>query len=179
MKLGVLARDFRVYNRLLTLLKEMNEPFASLKADDNIMGFDVVFTDMELKGNNVYRTDGAEEFRLRQLIKSKGSERIVVGIDPGPAPGIATLADDVVIDRRSIYDVNAIREYVSKVSRECQYRSFLVKVGNGDRGYRNQIIRNLRDFKLQVVDERGSSKTIKRGEDYDSAINIALSNNIL
>ncbi len=174
-----MARDFRVYNRLLTLLKGMNEPFISLRQYDNFTDFDVVFTDMDLKGSNVVKTKGLEEFRLKQLIRSKNSERIVVGIDPGPAPGIATLANNVVIDKRVIYDVSQIRDYVSRVSKECRYSSLIIKVGNGDRGYRNQIIRSLRDFRLQIVDERGSSRTVKRGEDSGSAINIALSDDIL
>lgn len=174
-----MTRDFRVYNRLLTLLKGMNEPFISLRPEDNLTGFDMVFTDMDVRGGNVFRTKGTEEFRLKQLVRSKNSERIVVGIDPGPTPGIATLANDVVIDRRSIYDVAEIREYVARVSRECRYNSFIIKVGNGDRSYRNQIIRSLRDFRLQIVDESGSSRTIKRGEDSGSAVNIALSNDIL
>ena len=174
-----MTKDFRVYNRLLTLLKDMDEPFASLGPEDNFTGFDVVFTDMELNGNNVFRTRGIEEFRLKQMIRSRNSEKIVVGIDPGPTPGIATLANNVVIDRRSIYDVGEIRDYVSRVSNECKYKSFIIKVGNGDRSYRNEIIRSLRDFRLQIVDEKGSSRTIKRGEDSGSAINIALSNDIL
>ncbi len=174
-----MTEDFRVYNRLLTLLKDMNESFTSLRPEDNFNGFDVVLTDMELRGSNVFRTKGMEEFRLKQIIRSKNSEKIVVGIDPGPAPGIATLADNVVIDERSIYDVSEIRDYVSRVSRECKYNSFLIKVGNGDRGYRNQIIKSLRDFRLQIVDEKGSSRTVKRGEDSGSAVNIALSNDIL
>jgi hypothetical protein len=174
-----MASDFRVYNRLLSLLKGMNEPFISLRPEDNFTGFDMVFTDMDIKGKNVFRTDGEEEFRLKQLVRSKNSERIVVGIDPGPTPGIATLANNVVIDKRSIYDVGEIKDYVSRVSRECRHNSFLIKVGNGDRRYRNQIIRSLGDFRLQIVDESGSSRTIKRGEDSGSAINIALSNDIL
>ena len=157
----------------------MDEPFTSLTPKDNFTGFDMVLTDMELKGSNVFRTEGIEEFRLRQLVKSKNSKKIVVGIDPGPTPGIATLANNVVIDKRSIYDVGDIRNYVSRVSNECDYSSFIIKVGNGDRRYRNQIIRSLGDFRLQIVDERGSSKTTKRGEDSGSAINIALSNDIL
>ncbi len=174
-----MAKDFRVYNRLLTLLKGMNEPFISLRPEDNFTGFDVVFTDMELRGRNVFQTKGVDEFRLKQLVRSKNSGKIVVGIDPGPTPGVATLANNVVIDKRSIYDVGEIRDYVFKVRRECEYSSFLIKVGNGDRRYRNQIIRSLVDFRLQIVDESGSSRTIKRGEDFGSAINIALSDDIL
>ena len=33
--------------------------------------------------------------------------------------------------KRSIYDVGEIRDYVFKVRRECEYSSFLIKVGNG------------------------------------------------
>ena len=126
-----MAKDFRVYNRLLTLLKGMNEPFISLRPEDNFTGFDVVFTDMELRGRNVFQTKGVDEFRLKQLVRSKNSGKIVVGIDPGPTPGVATLANNVVIDKRSIYDVGEIRDYVFKVRRECEYSSFLIKVGNG------------------------------------------------
>lgn len=174
-----MTRDFRVYNRLLVLLKNMNEPFISLRPEDNFSELDLVITDMEIKGSNIYFIRGVEEFRLKQLIRSKNSERIVVGIDPGPMPGIATLANNIVIDKRSIYNVGEIRDYVSRVKRECKHSSFIIKIGNGDRSYRNQIMKSLRDFNLQVVDERGSSRTIKRGDDSGSAINIARSKDVL
>ncbi|MEM0134014.1 MAG: hypothetical protein QXU18_02135 [Thermoplasmatales archaeon] len=179
MKLGVITKDFRVYNRLLALLKGMNEHFVSLRPEDNFIGFDMVFTDMDLKGRNVFKTDGTEELKLKQLIRSRDSKHIIVGIDPGPAPGIATLADNVVIDKRSIYDFSEIRDYIFRVKNECRYSSFVIKVGNGDRRNRNQIIKSLGDFRLQIVDEKGSSREVKRGEDSGSAINIALSNDIL
>ncbi|MGC8644973.1 MAG: hypothetical protein ACP5UO_01735 [Thermoplasmata archaeon] len=179
MKLGVLAKDFRVYNRLMNLLKGMDQSFVSLSPDDNYSSFDLVFTDLDLRGKNVFRTDGEEEFRIRQLVKSRNSVNIVVGIDPGPTPGVATLADNVVIDRRSIYNMGEIRDYVARVSRECRYRSFVVKIGDGDRRYRNQIIKSLYGFRLQIVNEKGSSRTTKRGDDSRSAVNIALSNDIL
>ncbi|MEL9915138.1 MAG: hypothetical protein QW078_03990 [Thermoplasmatales archaeon] len=179
MNVGVLTKDFRVYNRLMCLLKEMGQSFVSLRENDKYQGFDLVLTDMDLKGSNVHKTDGYDEFRIRQLIKSKDAKDIVVGIDPGPMPGIATLANNVVIDRRSIYDVKEIRNYVLRVSRECDHRYLVIKIGNGDRKYRNQIIRSLYGFHLQIVDENGSSRTSKRGDDSRSAVNIALSDHIL
>jgi len=179
LKVGVLAKDFRVYNRLMNLLKIMNQSFSSLSPDDNYSSFDIVFTDMDLRGRNIIRTDGREEFRIRQLVRSREGGTIVVGIDPGPAPGVATLADNIVIDRRSIYNMPEIREYVTRVSRECVYRKFIVKIGDGDRRYRNQIIKNLYGFRLQIVNEKGSSRAAKRGDDSRSAVSIALSNDIL
>jgi hypothetical protein len=179
LRLGILTRDFRVYNRLLTLLKGMNQSFDSLLPGDDLKGFDIVMTDMKIQGNNIVYTKGLDEFRLKQIVKAKDSEKIVVGIDPGPSPGIATLANNVVIDKRSIYNFREIREYVTKVRNECTYRNFIIKIGNGDRNYRNQIIRNLDDFNLLIVNEKGSSKTTKRGNDSESAINIALSNDIV
>lgn len=179
MKLGILARDFRVYNRLLTLLKGMNQPFVSLRPGEELESFDVVMTDMKIPGKNIFYTVGLDEFRLRQIIKAKKSEKIVVGIDPGPSPGIATLANNVVIDKRNIYNFDEIREYVTKVRNECSYKDFIIKIGNGDRNYRNQIIRSLEDFDLLIVNEKDSSKTTKRGNDSESAISIALSNDVV
>lgn len=179
MKIGVLTGNFRVYNRLLSLLKEMDEPFDSLLPQDEISGFDIVMTDTSIPGNNVFRTDGKDEFRIKQIVKSGNSEEITVGIDPGPAPGIATLANNIVIDRRSIYDISEVRNYVSRIRRECRYSKFVVKVGDGDKRYRNAIVGELRDYDLQIVNERGSSRTTKRGDDASSAINIALSDEVL
>ncbi|MEM0127498.1 MAG: hypothetical protein QXO03_00220 [Thermoplasmatales archaeon] len=179
MKVGVLTKDFRIYNRLMCLLKNIGQPFVSLRESDRYSSFDLVLTDMDLSGGNVYKTDGLDEFRIRQLVKSGDSHEIVVGIDPGPMPGIATLANNIVIDRRSIYDVREIRNYVLRVNNECSHKDLIVKIGDGDRRYRNQIIRSLYGFHLQIVDEKGSSRTSKRGDDSRSAVNIALSDHIL
>ncbi len=179
MKLGILAENFRVYHRLLSLLKEMDQPFESLLSAEDTADFDLVITDANIHGRNIYRTNGTDEFRLKQMIKARNSERIVVGIDPGPTPGIATVANDVVIDRRNIYNVAEVGDYVAQVGRECRYSKFVVKIGDGDRRYRNAIIKQLENYDLQVVNEKGSSRTIKRGDDSSSAVNIALSNNVL
>lgn len=179
MKLGVLTRDFRIYNRLLILLKGMHESFISLEPGDRTTDFDLVITDMDITGSNMFYTNGSDEFRLKQVIRARDSENITVGIDPGPSPGIATLADNIVIDRRNIYDFDEIRKYITEVRDQCSYKTLTIKIGNGDVGYRNQIIKGIADFNPLIINEKGSSKFAKRGSDSESAINIALSNDVV
>ncbi len=179
MRIAIYTKDFRVYYRLISLFKKMNVSFYSLTDKNNLRGFDIVFSDTDLKEINVIVTDGFNEFRIRQLIFSKDSKNIIVGIDPGPSPGIATLADNQVIDRRNIYSFEDLRKYVQDVYNQCEYNTFKIKVGNGDKVNRDKIIKSLRGFHFILVNENGSSKTIKRGKDWEAAINIALSDKIM
>lgn len=179
MRVAIFAKNFRVYYRLISLFKEMNVSFYSITDGNNLNAYDIIFTDEKLEGKNIFITDGTDEFRIRQIIFSGNSKNIVVGIDPGPSPGIATLADNLVIDKRNIYHFEEIRKYVLAVHSQCDYKNFNIKVGNGDRVNRDKIIRALRGFHFTLINEKGSSKTIKRGNDWEAAINIALSDNIM
>ncbi len=164
---------------MLTLLKKMDLSFYSLTAGDNLKGYDIIFSDEVTSGDNIIVTDGEDEFRIKQLIFNRNSSRITVGIDPGPSPGIATLADSVVIDKRNLYDFGDLRDYVRRVHDQCTFTSFGIKIGNGDRMNRDRIIRVLRGYNLTLVNEKGSSKTIKRGNDWEAAIHIALSDRLV
>lgn len=179
MRIGVLTKDFRVYYRLLNLLKQMNLNFQSLLNINQIDHFDVIFSDEDLGSKNCFVTDGTNEYWIRQMIFTGPAREIVIGIDPGPSPGIAALADGKVLDSRNLYELNQVEKYVRDVKEQCQYEKLRIKIGNGDSVNREKIIRTLLDFDLEIIKEEGSSKSSKRGMDWKSAIEIAESKNII
>ncbi len=179
LRIAIYTKNFRVYYRIISLLKRMDISFSSITDGKNLGAFDIVFSDEFIEERNVIVTDGLDEFRIRQVIFGANSKEIVVGIDPGPTPGIATLADNFVIDKRNIYSFEEVRKYVQDVHSQCKYKNFKIKVGNGDKINRDKIIKALRGFHYILVNEKGSSKTIKRGNDWEAAINIAMSDKIM
>ncbi len=179
LRIAIYTKNFRVYYRMISLFKKMEIPFSSITEGADLKAYDIVFSDEFIEEKNVIVTDGSDEFRIRQVIYKSNTKEIVVGIDPGPTPGIATLADNYVIDKRNIYNFEEIRKYVEDVHSQCRYKDFKIKVGNGDRMNRDKIIKALRGFHYFLVNEKGSSKTIKRGNDWEAAINIAMSDKIM
>jgi hypothetical protein len=106
-------------------------------------------------------------------------ERVVVGIDPGQEPGIAVVVDGIVA---AVYRVpmDQVAEVVERIKQT--YSDVLVKVGNGARLIRTQIVNNLvaQGSPVELVDESGTSPHLGRGtagtviSDIVAAVNIAL-----
>jgi hypothetical protein len=106
-------------------------------------------------------------------------ERVVVGIDPGQEPGIAVVVDGIVA---AVYRVpmDQVAEVVERIKQT--YSDVLVKVGNGARLIRTQIVNNLvaQGSPVELVDECGTSPHLGRGtagtviSDIVAAVNIAL-----
>lgn len=179
MRIGVLTTNFRVYYRLLNILKGMNVNFYSLVMREELENFDIIFSDERLNTKNCYVTDGTNEYWIKQMITTGPAREITIGIDPGPNPGIAALSDGKVLDSRNLYKINEVLEYVTKIRDQCSYGNLKIKIGNGDSANRDKIIRMLSEYELEIIKEDGSSKSIKRGRDWEAAIKIASSNNIV
>ncbi len=179
MRIGIITTDFRVYYRLLNILKGMNLQFQSLLDGSEVSDYDIVFSDRKIPARNCYVTDGKNEYWIKQMIANGPAREIIIGIDPGPNPGIATLADGKVLDSRNLYKLNDVYEYVEKIRNQCKYDKLRIKIGNGDSSNREKIIGSLTEYELEIIKEDGSSKSIKRGRDWEAAIKIAGSNNII
>jgi hypothetical protein len=100
---------------------------------------------------------------------------VVIGIDPGPKPGFAVMADGILIEAFECADKETLIRNVEKAADGYSCRSFLVRVGDGDIPNRNQIIIELKKngFAVEMIDESNTSQPHKMHDNALSAARIA------
>jgi len=104
-----------------------------------------------------------------------GEGRTVVGIDPGPHPGIAVLVDDLVVAGFQVPLADVAKVVASEVEGAPDP---LVRVGDGDRLKGARIIADLDDdLPVELVDETGTTPYLGEGSrgasDLLAAANVA------
>ena len=84
---------------------------------------------------------------------------LVVGIDPGPRPGFAVLADDLPIADGILEDPEAAGRLGSHLRRRFPARAIRFRVGSGDRPSRDRILTALLEVHrpIELVDEQGTT----------------------
>jgi hypothetical protein len=115
---------------------------------------------------------------IRRLRNGAQPERVIIGIDPGRAPGIAAVCNNVV---EAVYRVPLGQAFaiIDAISR--RYPDVLVRIGNGARAVSTHLINTLvaQGIAVELVDESGTSPYLGRGtggpaiSDVVAAINIA------
>lgn len=100
---------------------------------------------------------------------------LVIGIDPGRAPGIAVMADQSLVDSAHVDSPEAVAGVVNEFVRVYESDGALVRIGHGDKTRRNRIFNSIwdLDIPIEIVDERNTSKPSDQ-TDIDAAIEIAL-----
>lgn len=100
--------------------------------------------------------------------------RRIVGVDPGARPGIAVLVDNLVVAAFQVPLAEApsiIREELADASDP------LVRIGDGARLHRVQLLEALPELPVEVVDETGTTPSLGTGAngsaDILAAVNIA------
>ncbi len=120
----------------------------------------------------------AVECRRKVMARLQGKDRffkVVVGIDPGPKPGLAVVADGSVVEEVQLPNIYSVREFVDGVARDYLWDVLIVRVGNGDMVNRNRIINSLLDdYRVEMVDEKNTTESITN-KDIESAKQIAFS----
>jgi len=105
---------------------------------------------------------------VKQILDGKEAyEKIIVGVDPGEAIGLAVIADGKVITQENCFSMNELVKSIAKTVRNVNFSltNISVKIGNGVPVYR-EILENL-DTKLppqvtlEVVSEAGTNKPLK------------------
>lgn len=125
-------------------------------------------------------SDSVEEAIGRALCVLAGKTEIIwltVGVDPGPKPGLAALADGEVLETRTAESPEQVVRIVSELIRVYAPRNSRVRVGHGDPINRNRIINTLLDegYLVEMVDEKGTT-TRTENPDLEAARQIAISN---
>jgi hypothetical protein len=123
---------------------------------------------------------------VKRILQGKEAyEKIIVGIDPGEAIGLAVIADGKVIEESNCFSTHELIDSIIKTMRNVNFSvtSVSVKIGNGVPVYK-EILENLDDalppkVALEVVSEAGTNRPLndnkrsRKIRHISSAIHIA------
>ncbi len=179
--MALITEDFRFFYEAVRCLKEKGQPFISLGFGDPLpLNVELVLTTeaerKRLRGRRVIAShDPARAVKAALALMQGGTfNRIVVGVDPGPKPGIAILGDGKVLMADTVLSPEevgpAVQDYLSLV----QSNELLLRVGHGDRTNRDRVVNSLWDItsNIEVVDETSTTLRTVR-DDAQAAIMIA------
>lgn len=102
--------------------------------------------------------------------------RLNFGIDPGPRPGIAWLADGVVIGSAQLENFEGVADHIAGISTAVQHSRMFVNVGDGAPIIRDRIINQLilRGIETYQVNEYKTSTGSRSKAHIHAATRIAL-----
>ena len=180
-RIGVFTSDFKFYHDVIHLLREWNLPFLSLESIDSIPGdVSVVLSSSkdEIELEHQVKSDNPKQalrMSLSRLLMKDTFESVVIGIDPGPYPGLAVLADNVLTEAFECASTDIIGDELSAIVTSYNFINLEIKIGNGDAPNRDIIIRNLNAIGLpvRIVDEKNTSFPHKIHDNALSAARIA------
>ena len=177
-KVAVATVDGKAYFLIVNELKEQNLPFISIVPGETAPAEVKVVITTE-KEKPLVKTDKILIFRseadleslegeIKRILQGKEAyEKIIVGIDPGEATGLAVVADGKVIEEGNCYSSQEVINSTSKVIRNVNFQltSVTVKIGNGVPIYKD-LLEDLdaalpTQVALEVVGEAGTNRPLK------------------
>ena len=185
--IGLVTGEFRIFYGLVRELKKRGLPFVSLSMDEPVpfnVGA-VITTGREAPGVDfpckVVCDEGpanAVDLAL-QILRGRGKTKyLVIGIDPGMAPGIAVMADGELINRYKCYSPEEVFSVVEGIFNTYEGEKKYVKIGHQAVTHRNRIVNHLLglksevDFVLEIVDESNTTLS-KHDPDINAAVEIS------
>ena len=178
----VATDDFELYHEAVAELRERGVSFTTVRPDEELPdGTRVVIsapTDGLSFDGLIHVVVDASEARhgVEEALAAlrSGDGRTVVGVDPGPRPGIAVLVGDVVVAAFHV----PLADAVDVIHREIEDTTDpLVRVGDGDRLQSAKLINELEGVRVEMVDETGTTPYLGTGVrgmgDVLAAVNIA------
>lgn len=180
---GLLTEDSRRYYEMIEALKAEDIEYTSLDFCDHVPAnvAVVVTTERErdrVPFDKVVVDDGPAEAvaRIRRYMNGgRAVKDLIIGVDPGHRPGVAVVADGVVLTRGVAKSPEDVRVVVDDILREYPSTNILIRIGNGDRTNRNRTFNGLWEsgHRPEIVDERNTT-TRSPTPDEDAAVEIAL-----
>ena len=180
-RVGIYTHDFKFYHDIVMDLKGWNLPFFSITdlysipADINVILSSINDT-FTLPGQ-IKASNSIEGIRkcLPLLLNREEFNKIVIGIDPGPRPGVAVMGDEVLLEAWECPVIANIRESIIRIIEDYSYRYVMIKIGNGDRPNRDVIIKHLKNLApMIIVNEENTSTPHKIHDNALSAARISL-----
>jgi hypothetical protein len=180
-KVAVATVQGKPYFLIVNQLREQKIPFISIVPGQplTVKAKLVITTEREKQAINhekilVFHSEAELEDLInlvkKTLLGKEAYEKIVVGLDPGVATGLAVLADGKVIDESNCFSAHEIIGTIQKAIRNIDYNQtvVIVKIGNGVPIY-CELLEVLDDalppeVRLEVVNESGTNKPLKENK---------------
>lgn len=145
-RIAVRTADFRLSFHLMRELKRRKCKFVMLSSEDTWDGV-LLTSPEEVKGGEIPAMEENLEIAVERAIQaSRGLDtavQLVFGIDPGPRPGLAWLADGVVVGSAQLEEIESVTDHVIALSSAVRHKKMSVKVGDGAPLIRDRIINQL------------------------------------
>jgi hypothetical protein len=176
-KVAVATVQGKAYFLIINALREQNIPFISVVPGEPVPSRVKLMITTEKEKSKVgfekaliFQGESELENLISEikalLLGKEAFEKIVIGIDPGEAIGVAVLADGKVIEEANCYSSHEMVNSILKVLRTVNFSitEVVVKIGNGVPVYR-QLLKDLDDtlppqVMLEVVGEAGTNLPI-------------------
>ncbi len=178
-RIGVRTENFRLSFQILKELKKRKCDFVMLSNTDSWDEI-LITSPEEAAGGDIPAIEDEVEIAVERAIHAaKGLDsavRLNFGIDPGPRPGIAWLADGVVIGSAQLENFEGVADHIAGISTAVQHSRMFVNVGDGAPIIRDRIINQLilRGIETYQVNEYKTSAGSRSKAHIHAATRIAL-----
>ena len=182
--LYVRTDDFRLAHRLLSEFNQRNLPAKQISltqpVEHGAYWFGTPDEVASMGGRGVAVDVNAVSSAVSTWLLSRQLEappkQLVVGVDPGPRPGFAFLADGVVLGKREMDAIDdAIDATVQLVTR-VKPMQVLVRIGHGSPVHRDRLVNRMLSmgYHVEIVNEHRTSSGQPRHAHGAAAIKIAM-----
>ena len=178
-RIAVRTEDFRLSFHLMRELKRRKCNFVMLGRHDEWDGI-LLSSPEEVHEGHIPATEGTVEIAVERAIQaSRGLDsavQLVFGVDPGPRPGIAWLADGIVVGSAQLEQIDAVADHITGLASAVKHQRMCVKVGDGAPLLRDRIINQLilRGIETLQVSEFKTSYGSRMKTHLHAATRIAL-----
>ena len=185
-RLAIRTEDFRLSFKLIEKLRSENLGFEVIDVKKSIPNDEIVWfstpkeivnfpskgTPIPVENDNI---DDAILSAIFQLKKSTIPISMVIGIDPGPYPGIAWIVDGAFNGVLELTSVEEVVPKVQKLIRIAKFASVTIRVGDGAPLIRDRIINDCiaENWVVEQVNESKTSVGLIRNNHSISALRIA------
>ena len=103
-------------------------------------------------------------------------KQLIVGVDPGPRPGFAFVADGVVLGKREMDTIDDAIESTVQLANEVRPMEVMVRVGHGSPVHRDRLVNRMLSmgYHVEIVNEHRTSSGQPRHAHGAAAIKIAM-----
>ena len=178
-RIAVRTEDFRLSFHLMRELKRRQCNFVMLSSGDSWDGVLLTSPEEVIDGEIPAVEENIEIAVERAIQASRGFDtavQLVFGIDPGPRPGLAWLADGIIVGSAQLESVNIVADHIIALSTAVVNKRMSVKVGDGAPLIRDRIINQLilRGIETLEVSEHRTSSGSRSKAHINAATRIAL-----
>ena len=182
--------DFRLAFRLIKELRKRNTSFSLLDPKEELPSGSLVWlaTENEVVKEFVNFGDARGiacsiddiEMAVESAIhRSRGIDiinELTFGIDPGPRPGIAWLADSRLVGMSQLEQPNQVFNHIMGIISRLPHKVMIIRIGNGSPAIRDRLLNDFlaQNFVCEEVNESKTSSGFSRHEHSRSAVKIAM-----